>query len=137
VSAAHIVNQSGQTEIRIELQADSLGGVELRAHIAGDQIGASIAVEHHDAQVALAMDLPALHSALAEKNLRLETLTVSQGHFSSLNSDPGQDPGHKGFAHSPAKFAYAEQPEQTPAFSETPAEWNGSSNSSGGLSVVA
>lgn len=92
VSAAHIVNQSGQTEIRIEMQADSLGGVELRAHIAGDQIGASIAVEHHDAQVALAMDLPALHSALAEKNLRLETLTVSQGHFSSLNSDPGQDP---------------------------------------------
>jgi flagellar hook-length control protein FliK len=138
VSAAHILNQSGQTEIRIEMQADSLGGVELRAHIAGDQIGASIAVEHHDAQMALAMDLPALHSALAEKNLRLESLTVSQGHFSSLNSDPGQDPGHQGFAHSPAKFAYAEPPEQTQALAETSVEWNGSSsNSSAGLSVVA
>src|SRR4029077_2349932 len=91
VNAAHLVNQPGQTEIRIEMQADSLGGVELRAHIAGDQIGASIAVEHHDAQVALATDLPALHSALAEKNLRVEILSVSQGTFSSLSGDPGQD----------------------------------------------
>jgi flagellar hook-length control protein FliK len=137
VSAAHIVNQSGQTEIRIEMQADSLGGVELRAHIAGDQIGASIAVEHHDAQMALATDLPALHSALVEKNLRVETLTVSQGNFSSLSGNSGQDGGQRGFPQSPAKFAYLEQPERAQAFTEGPAEWAGSSNSSSGLSVVA
>jgi flagellar hook-length control protein FliK len=137
VNAAHIVNQSGQTEIRIEMQADSLGSVELRAHIAGDQIGASIAVEHHDAQVALATGLPALHSALVEKNLRVETLTVSQGNFSSLSGGPGQDTGQRGFAQSPAKFAYAEQPEHAQAFTEAPAQWTGSSNSSAGLSVVA
>jgi hypothetical protein len=137
VSAAHIVNQSGQTEIRIEMQADSLGGVELRAHIAGDQIGASIAVEHHDAQMALATDLPALHSALVERNLRVETLTVSQGNFSSLSGNSGQDAGQRGFPQSPAKFAYLEQPERAQAFTEGPAEWAGSSNSSSGLSVVA
>jgi len=137
VSAAHIVNQSGQSEMRIEMQADSLGGVELRAHIAGDQIAASIAVEHHDAQVALAMALPALHSALVEKNLRVETLTVSQGNFSSLSGGPGQDSGQRGFAHSPAKFAYMEQPEQAQAFTEAPSEWTGSANSRAGLSVVA
>jgi flagellar hook-length control protein FliK len=137
VNAAHMVQQSGQTEIRIEMQADSLGGVELRAHIAGDQIGASIAVEHHDAQMALASDLPALHSALTEKNLHVETLTVSQGTFSSLGGGPGQDGGQRGFPQNPAKYAYLEQPETTPPTAEPPAEWNGPVNSRAGLSVVA
>jgi flagellar hook-length control protein FliK len=137
VNAAHIVEQAGQTEIRIEMQADSLGGVELRAHIAGDQIGASIAVEHHDAQMALATDLPALHSALTEKNLRVETLSVSQGSFSSLSGDPGQDAGQKNFAQSPAKYAYADPAETHQAYPETPVEWAGAANSGAGLSVVA
>jgi flagellar hook-length control protein FliK len=137
VSAAHMVQQSGQTEIRIEMQADSLGGVELRAHIAGDQIGASIAVEHHDVQMALASDLPSLHSALAEKNLRLETLSVSQGNFSSLSGGPGQDSGQRGFPQNPAKFAYLEQPETAQPAAEQPAEWNGPANPRAGLSVVA
>jgi flagellar hook-length control protein FliK len=137
VSAAHIATQPGQTEIRIEMQADSLGGVELRAHIAGDQIGASISVEHHDAQLALASDLPALHSALVEKNLRVETLSVSQGTFSSLHGGAGQDHGQRGFTQSPAKFAYAEKSDSPLAFGETPAEWTGAGNSSARLSVVA
>jgi flagellar hook-length control protein FliK len=137
VSAAHMLQQPGQTEIRIEMQADSLGGVELRAHIAGDQIGASIAVEHHDAQMALTSDLPALHNALAEKNLRVETLTVSQGTFSSLSGGAGQDGGQRGFPQNPAKFAYLEQPQEPPAAAESPADWTGPGNPRTGLSVVA
>jgi flagellar hook-length control protein FliK len=137
VNAAHIVGQPGQTEIRIEMQADSLGGIELRAHIAGDQIGASIAVEHHDAQLALATDLPALHSALVEKNLRVETLSVSQGNFSSLSGGSEHDTGQRSLAQHPAKFAYAEPPETPQAFTEVPAEWAAPSSSSSGLSVVA
>ena len=137
VSAAHMLQQPGQTEIRIEMQADSLGGVELRAHIAGDQIGASIAVEHHDVQMALNSDLPALHSALAEKNLRVETLTVSQGTFSSLSGGSGQDSGQKGFPQNPAKFAYREQQETPEASPEPAAEWSSAPGSRAGLSVVA
>jgi len=139
VNSAHILTQSGQTEIRIEMQADSLGGVELRAHIAGDQIGASISVEHHDAQVALTADLPALHSALAEKNLRVETLTVSQGTFSSLNGGMSQDAGQRGFAqqHTPTKFAYLEHPQTTQPYAETQAEWTGPARPGSGLSIVA
>jgi flagellar hook-length control protein FliK len=132
-----MLQQPGQTEIRIEMQADSLGGVELRAHIAGDQIGASIAVEHHDAQLALTSDLASLHSALAEKNLRLETFTVSQGTFSSLGGGAGQDAGQRGFPQNPAKFAYLEQPDEPQSPAESPAEWAGQSNPRSGLSVVA
>ncbi len=139
VNAAHITVQPGQTEIRIEMQAESLGGVELRAHIAGDQIGASISVEHHDAQVALTTDLPALHNALAEKNLRLESFTVSQGSFSSLSGGLGHDAGQRGFpqGHTPAKFAYLEQPETLQSYAETPAEGSGAARPGAGLSVVA
>jgi flagellar hook-length control protein FliK len=139
VNSAHLTVQPEQTEIRIQMQADSLGGVELRAHITGDQIGASISVEHHDAQLALTSDLPALHNALAEKNLHLETLTVSQGSFSSLSGGPGHDGGQKGFAQAqnPSKFAYLEQPETHQAYVETPAEWTSASTSGAGLSVVA
>jgi flagellar hook-length control protein FliK len=139
VNSAHIVDQPGQTEIRIEMQADSLGGVELRAHIAGDQIGASIAVEHHDAQLALAAELPSLHSALAEKSLRVETLSVTQGTFSSLSGGHAQDPGQRGQAQYPAKLPYAELPEpaQPPAFSEIAPESLSAGNPASGLSVVA
>ncbi len=137
VSAAHMFTQPGQTEIRIEMQADSLGGIELRAHIAGDQIGASISVEHHDAQVALATDLPALHNALAEKNLRLESLTVSQGSFSSLSGGPGQDAGQRGFPQPSARFAAPEQIEPPQAYAETMPESAAPAYSGAGLSVVA
>jgi flagellar hook-length control protein FliK len=137
VNGAHIVTQPGQTEIRIEMQADSLGGVELRAHIAGDQIGASISVEHHDAQVALATDLPALHNALAEKNLRLESLTVSQGTFSSLSGGFGQDTNQRSYSQPPAKPFAAESPEQASAYQDIPSELAAPAYSGAGLSVVA
>lgn len=137
VNSAHIVDQAGQTEIRIEMQADSLGGVELRAHIAGDQIGASIAVEHHEMQQALATELPALHNALAEKNLRVETLSVTQGTFSSLTGGPGHDAGQRGQAQYPAKVAYAESFEAAPIPAEAPAETWSAGNAANGLSVVA
>ena len=93
VSAAHMAESIGQTEIRIEMQAGPLGAVELRAHIAGDQIGASIAVEHHEAQMMLASDLPALHSALADKNLNVNTLQVSQSMATSTGMGHGGGAG--------------------------------------------
>ncbi|MBZ5642881.1 MAG: hypothetical protein LAO19_09000 [Acidobacteriia bacterium] len=40
VSATRTLGHSGGTEVRIELQSDSLGSVELRAHVSGNQIGA-------------------------------------------------------------------------------------------------
>jgi flagellar hook-length control protein FliK len=111
VSGARLTDHPGQTEIHIEMQAGSLGVVELRAHISGDQIGASIAVEHHDAQVMLTNDLPALHNALAEKNLHFNTLSVSQGMGSSMGGGLGSDAGQRGFVPSHPKVAYVTQEE--------------------------
>jgi len=137
VSSAQILDKPGQTEIRIEMQGTSLGNVELRAHIAGDQIGASISVEHHDTQVLLASELPALHSALNEKNLRVDIQSVSQGSFSSMGGGYGGDSGQRSYSQSISKLTYSGQPETTMTFSDTPAEPAGLNGTSARLSVLA
>ncbi len=122
VSGARLAEAANQTEIRIEMQAGPLGAVELRAHISGDQIGAVIAVEHHDAQLMLANDLPALHSALADKNLHVNTLNVSQGMATSTGT--GHDGGsyQRAFAPFQPKFPGDDQAESVAVPSETPVE---------------
>jgi flagellar hook-length control protein FliK len=137
VSSARLMDRPGQTEIRIEMQADSLGGVELRAHISGNQIGASIAVEHRDAQVMLTNELPALHNALVEKNLRVDSLSVSQGMPSSMGGGPGSDGGQRGFSQTHPKAVYTTQEEASLPVSDAPAEYTGGSKANARLSVLA
>ena len=137
VSAAHLTDHAGQTEIRIEMQADSLGGVELRAHINGDQIGASISAEHHDTQLLLVNELPSLHSALAEKNLRVDLLTVSQGMPSSMGGGLGSGEEHRWFSQSNPKPAYSIQNEVPLPAEEIAAQSMNSGNLAGRLSVLA
>jgi flagellar hook-length control protein FliK len=137
VSAARLVDHAGQTEMRIEMQVDSLGGVELRARISGNQIGASIVVEHHDAQIFLANDLPALHNALVEKHLRVDSLSVSQGMPSSTTGGPGSDAGQRGFSQAPPKPVYAAQDGVAMPVPNAPSENLGASNAHVRLSVLA
>jgi flagellar hook-length control protein FliK len=137
VNAAHLLDHAGQTEIRIEMQGGSLGGVELRAHMSGNDIGASIAVEHHDVQDMLANDLPALHNALIEKNLRVDYLSVSQGMPGSMNGGAGSDAGHRSFYQPHPKASYAAQDERPIAVVNDAAEYSGMTNRTLGLSVLA
>jgi len=137
VSEARILDRSGQTEIRIEMQDHSLGGIELRAHIVGDQIGASIAVEHHDAQVMLTSELPALHTALNEKNLRVDIHSVSQGSMTSMNGGQGGESAYKGFSQTHPKSSYPAQAEAPIAFRDAQTESAERGNSTAGLSVRA
>ena len=137
VSSAHLLDHAGQTEIRIEMQGGSLGGVELRAHMSGNDIGASIAVEHHDVQAMLANDLPALHNALIEKNLRVDYLNVSQGMPGSLSGGPGSDAGQRSFPQAHPKATYATRDEGPPAVVNNAAEYSGMTNPNSRLSVLA
>lgn len=137
VSGARLTDHPGQTEIRIEMQAGSLGAVELRAHISGDQIGASIAVEHHDAQIMLTNDLPALHTALAEKNLHFNTVSVSQGMGASMGGGSGSDAGQRGFVPSHPKAVYVTDNEISAPVMDTPAESVYASHAGVRLSVLA
>jgi flagellar hook-length control protein FliK len=91
VNSAQLVENASHSEMRIELQTDKLGSVELRAHIAGDEVGAAITVEKRDAHAALAVELPALQQALSTKQLRVDQVTLLQGSLNSAAGNAGRD----------------------------------------------
>ncbi len=93
VAASHFVNNAklveaaGHSEMRIAMETDKLGAVELRAHMVGDEVGAAITVEKRDAHAILAVELPALQQALSDKQFRIEQVTLLHGSFSSTTGD--------------------------------------------------
>ncbi len=89
VNDAQITNAASQSEMRIAMQTEKLGVVELHARVNGDEVGAAILFEKRDAHAALALELPALREALSEKQLRIEQVSLSQGSLSSTGGDAG------------------------------------------------
>jgi flagellar hook-length control protein FliK len=90
---AHLVEKLGQSEVNIALQGEGLGNVQVRAHVAGDQVGAAFTVDHHDVHAALTNDLPSLHQAFAERQLRVDHLSVQQTFSSSSSGNMGTGDG--------------------------------------------
>lgn len=87
VSTAQLTDAANHSEMRITMQTDKLGSIELRAHVSGETVGAAITVEKRDAHSVLAVELPALQQALSEKSLRVDQVALFQG---SLNLQDGQ-----------------------------------------------
>src|SRR5262249_29676532 len=83
VSPAQLMQAANHSELRIAMDTDKLGAVELRAHLSGDEVGAAIAVERRDAHAVLAVELPALQQSLNEKQLRVEQVTLLHGSFTA------------------------------------------------------
>jgi flagellar hook-length control protein FliK len=83
VNTASLSVAQGRTEMRVALQTDSLGTLQLHAVMEGTQIGASIATVNHEARTLLANDLPALQQVLADQNLRVERLTITHSPMTS------------------------------------------------------
>jgi Flagellar hook-length control protein FliK len=79
VSQAHLFGGAGATQMRISLNTDALGPIELQATSDKDRIGAVIAAVKPETQELLISELPALHQALSERNLQIQQLTVNQG----------------------------------------------------------
>ena len=91
---ARLEKTSGSSEVNIALQAETLGNVELKAHITGDQLNATIMVDRHDVHASLLSDLPSLHQGLSEKQVRMDNVTVLQssgnsGHSAGSAGDTG------------------------------------------------
>ena len=82
------------TELRVSFQTDGLGPVELRASLHQNSVAASIAVSRGDVQAALSGDLTAVHQAMAQHDLRLESLKV-------IHSPLGNHGGLSAGSHSP------------------------------------
>ena len=82
------------TELRVSFQTDGLGPIELRASLHQNSVAASIAVSRGDVQAALSGDLSAVHQAMAQHDLRLESLKV-------IHSPLGNHSGFSAGSHSP------------------------------------
>jgi flagellar hook-length control protein FliK len=89
VNNAQLVQAAGHSEMRIAMDSDKLGAVELRARMIGDVVGAAITVEKREAHAILAVELPALQQALSDKQLRIEQVTLLHGSFSATTGDAG------------------------------------------------
>lgn len=91
VQSARLAGNLGESEMNVSLRADALGAVELRTHVSGDLVGASISVDRHDAHAMLSNDLGSLHQALNDRQLRVGDVKIFQGSF---GSDATADDGH-------------------------------------------
>jgi Flagellar hook-length control protein FliK len=87
VNSAKLMDAAGHSEMRIAMDTDKLGAVELRARMVGDVVGAAITVEKRDTHAVLALELPALQQALSDKQLRIEQVTLLHGSLSSTMGD--------------------------------------------------
>jgi flagellar hook-length control protein FliK len=124
--SATLAARLSHSEMNIALQADALGAVQVRARVTGDQVGATITVERHDTHAALSGDLPALHQALNERHLRLETFSLQQGlsaDASGSNAYAGRQQAQQGSSHPNASSGAPPLPfdtaETTPGASRT------------------
>ena len=136
VSNAELLATSGHSEMRVAMDTDRLGSVELRARMIGDQLGAAITVEKRDVHAALAVELPVLQQALSDKHLRIEQVALVHGTTSGNTQDAGtpakQDqPGARHAANTPWSLNSA------PISSIFRAEQKGIFDSYGRLSVHA
>jgi flagellar hook-length control protein FliK len=104
------------SEMRVAMQTDLLGSIDLRAAVHQSTFSATIGVQREDVQALLANELPALQHALAEKNLQVAQISVlhnsttgtSSGMHDSRQSpyDPRQ---HQPRAGSAFTMPYVEQ----------------------------
>jgi Flagellar hook-length control protein FliK len=89
VNAAQLTEIASHSEMRVAMDTDKLGAIELRAHLVGNEVAAAITVERREAHAVLAVELPALQHALSEKQLRIEQVTLLHGSFNATAGDSG------------------------------------------------
>ncbi len=87
---------NANSEMRVAMQTDLLGAIDLRAAMHQSTLTATIGVQRADVQTLLANELPALQHALAEKNLQVGQISVLNNHTGgALDSrSSGHDPRH-------------------------------------------
>ena len=78
-SSERLAGTLAASQMNVALRTEEMGAVQVHARVTGDLVGAAITVERHDAHAALASDLPALHQALNERQLRVQNLALFQG----------------------------------------------------------
>jgi hypothetical protein len=89
IQSAQITSQIGKSGVRIALQGEQFGAVELHARVTGDQVSASITADHRETHALLSSDLPALQQMLNERQLRVSEIILLHNSLGSSTSSDG------------------------------------------------
>jgi hypothetical protein len=93
--SARLTSQISNSDVKIALQGEQIGSVELRAKVTGDQVSASITVERHDTHALLSGDLSALNQGLNERQLRVSEIILLHDSLLSGGSRDGDSPAKR------------------------------------------
>lgn len=92
LQSAQLTSQISKGDVKIALQGEQFGSVELHAKVTGDQLSASITVEHHETHALLTGELPALHQMLNERQLRVSEIILLHDSLLSGGSTDDNSP---------------------------------------------
>jgi len=134
VQAAQILSKAAQSEMRIGLNTNAFGNVEVRTVVRSNDVGIQIGSEKGDLPSLLSNDIPGIANSLQRQDLNLTQVSFHQQGFafSGDASADGQTQA-RSFASRPQPFS-AFRAEQ-PIPEATPAEPVGTRT--GGLSILA
>jgi hypothetical protein len=126
VSSARLTQQAGSAEMQVKLRTESLGPIDVRTIVRGNDIGASIRVEARETQMMMSNEISRLEQALSERSLRVQRLDVLQGSVSGGQSNgtgPGSSQGdpsrpRQGSASYTGVGTYPTLPETPPVYEE-------------------
>ena len=79
IQSAHVLERMGQSDMRVGLNSSNFGSIELHASVNQDRVGASIATSHTELRAAMLAEMPSLERAIAQHQLRLDSLNVNSG----------------------------------------------------------
>jgi hypothetical protein len=89
ISSTQLTSQMNKSGVKIALQGEQFGAVELHAKVTNDQVSASITVDHHETHALLSSDLPALQQMLNERHLRVSEIILLHNSLASSGSSDG------------------------------------------------
>lgn len=108
VQVAQMVSRVGQSEMRIGMNTSAFGSVEVRTVVHASDVGLTIGSEKGDLRGLLGNEMPGITNTLQQQNLRLNSVSFTQGFGSSnnaSNASGGGDSQQRSFVPQPVSPA--------------------------------
>lgn len=117
VESVKLIQQNGETEVRLQLRPESLGQVTVQLHMSGGDVSVRMMADTPHAQALLQDNLPQLKAAFTAQGLQVQSLNIDLGQNASTFGSPGREAGHgqfNGHGYQPAKqYLIEDQPSST------------------------
>lgn len=93
--ASELYQRMGNSEMRVAVETDLLGRIDLHATMHQSTLTATIGVQRSDVQTLLANDLPALQHTLADQHFHIENISVHDNSVGQRMGSSGQQESHR------------------------------------------